>query len=148
MSKKLCVITNGLLLVWFFFDMFGLSIGKFVLVEGAWKGIDGIWYLIFIGLFLLFCIREKYGKYPLSIFLFLWIFMQFSSHWYFTIFGATEAKLAGYNQFFANTWHIIPASDVRLIPDFYHIVLHLIILVALSCMVSYCFNKGKKYYSK
>lgn len=66
MSKKLCIIANSALLVWFFFDMFGFSIGNFVLVEGAWKDIDGIWYLIFIGLFILFCAREKYGKYPLS----------------------------------------------------------------------------------
>lgn len=143
MSKKICIIANGLLFIWFFFDMFGFSIGDFVLVESAWKDIDGIWYLIFIGLFVLFCIKEKYGKYPLSIFLFLWITMQFTSHWYFTIFGATEAKLSGYNRFYANTWHIIPASDFKLIPDFYHIVLHLIILFALFCMVTYCIRRKK-----
>jgi len=141
MSKRLCIAANGTLLVWFFLDMFGFRVGSFVLVESAWKDIDGIWFLIFAGLFVLFCIKDKYGKYPLSVFLLLWFVIQFQSHWFYTIFGASEEKISGYNEFFADTYRIIPASASRVIPDFYHILLHAFILVTLLVMVLYCIKR-------
>jgi len=144
LSKKLCIIANGILLAWFFFDMFGFAIGNFVLVEAAWNSIDGIWFLIFAGLFVLFCVKDKYGKYPLSVFVIIWAVIQFTSHWYYTVFGVSEEKLVGYNKFFSNTYRIIPVSYSRLIPDFYHIMLHLFILFALSCMIAYCIKEKKK----
>jgi len=143
MMKKLCVIANSILLVWFFGDMFGFQIGKTVFVEAAWNSIDGVWFLIFTGLFILFYVKEKPGKYPLSAFLFIWMAVQYSSHWHYTLFGATEEKIAGYNEFFADTFSIIPASDSRIIPDFYHTVLHIFILFALLTMVIYCIRNRK-----
>jgi len=137
-SKRLCIVANAALAVWFFLDMFGFSVGGFILVEAAWKDIDGVWYLIYIGLFALFCLKEKIGKYALSVFLLAWFVIQFSSHWYYTIFSATESKIAGYNSFFADTYKLIPASNSIVIPDLYHIVLHILILTALIFMVSYC----------
>ena len=147
-SKKVCMAANGLLLVWFFFDMIGFAIGDFVLVESAWKGIDGIWFLIFMGLFGLFCIRDRYGKAPLSVFLFIWAAVQFSSHWYYTIFGVTKDKLFGYTEVFADTYHLIPASDSRLIPDFYHMVLHLFIAFALISTALYWLQSKKRRFDR
>ncbi|HBU13378.1 MAG TPA: hypothetical protein DEB31_11875 [Clostridiales bacterium] len=144
MNKRFCIIANCCLLVWFFLDMFGFSIGNVTLVEAAWNDIDGIMYLIFIGLFILFCVKDRYGRYPLAVFLFLWIAMQFASHWYYTIFGATEAKIAGYNSFYANTFHVVPASDSILVPDLYHILLHALILFALICTILFCVKNRKK----
>jgi len=146
--KKLCIAANAALAVWFFLDMFGFSAGNFVLVEAAWKDIDGIWYLAYIGLFALFCLKDKIGKYALSGFLLMWLGIQFSSHWYYTIFGASETKIAGYNKFFAATYRIIPASDNIIIPDLYHIVLHIFILLSLIFTALYCIktkNKEKSY---
>lgn len=58
-------------------------------------------------------------------------------HWYYTIFGASEQKLKGYNECFQGTLRLIPKSDKRLIPDFYHIVLHLLILAnGILCLLS------------
>jgi hypothetical protein len=141
LSKKLCIIANIPLLIWFFLDQFGFAIGNYVFVEAAWKDIDGIWYLIFIGLLVLFCVKDKYGKYPLTIFLFLWLVTQFLSHWYGVIFGATVEQIAKYNRFYANTWHIIPISDSKIIPDFYHIVLHIFVLSALFCLILYVIKR-------
>ena len=143
--KRLCIVTNCLLLVWFFFDMTGLSIGSTVLVESAWDSIDGIWFLIFIGFFAFFMFKEKYGKYPLAGFHLLWFIIQFTSHWYLTIFGASDEKIAGYNRFFADTYRIIPASDSRIVPDFYHIVLHIFILLALVFVSLYCVKRRSAY---
>jgi hypothetical protein len=75
----------------------------------------------------------------------LWLVTQFFSHWYYTIFEVTEKKLAGYNYYFANTYHLVPASDSVLIPDLYHILLHIFIVIALTCMIIFCVkNKRKK----
>ena len=123
--------------------MFGFQIGNLVFVEAAWNSIDGIWFLIFVGLFILFCIKDKIGKYILSAFLFIWLVTQYLSHWHYTIFGATEEIIARYNRFFANTFFIIPVSDSRIIPDFYHIVLHIFILFALFCMILYNIKNRK-----
>lgn len=145
MSKKVCIVANLCLVVWFFFDIIGFQIGNFILVERAWRE-DGIFFIIYILLFLFFLLKDKYGKYPLIIWLSIWFIVQFMSHWYYTIFGVAEQRLAGYNRFFANTYHIIPSSDKILIPDLYHIVLHIFILFAFISTIAYCMKcrKDKK----
>ena len=76
------------------------------------------------------------GKWILFGILLLWFIVQFMCHWYFTIFGASEKKLQGYNECFRDSIRIIPASDKRLIPDFYHIVLHILILInMILCLI-------------
>lgn len=144
MHKKICLYTNVLLIVWFFLDMSGFSIGKFSLVESAWASMDGIWFLLYIGIFFLFYFKDKAGKYLLTVFLLLWLVIQFLSHWYYTIFGATERKIHGYNNSFADTFHLIPASNKMIIPDLYHSVLHLLILTALICMIMFFINSRKR----
>jgi len=116
--------------------MVGFKIGNFILVERAWKD-DGIFFLIYIALFIFFYLKEQQGKYLLTIFLSLWLATQFISHWYYTIFGASEKKFLSYNRYFADTYQIIPASDSVLVPDLYHVLLHLFILTALVLMVRY-----------
>jgi hypothetical protein len=122
--------------------MTGFKIGNLILVESAWKG-DGIFFLIYIALFIIFYLKEKQGKYLLTIFLTLWLVIQLFSHWYYTIFGASEKKLLGYNRYFANTYHIIPASNSILVPDMYHILLHVFILSALVFMIMFDFELRK-----
>ena len=76
------------------------------------------------------------GKWILLAVLTLWFIVEFFCHWYFTIFGASQRKLKGYNECFRNTVHIIPASETRLIPDLYHIIQHtLILLNILVCVL-------------
>ena len=49
--------------------------------------------------------------------------------------GASEKKLKGYNDCFRNTIHLISASDTKLIPDLYHIILHLFILLNIGFVI-------------
>ena len=67
--------------------------------------------------------------------LLFWFIVQFFCHWYYTIFGASEKKLKGYNDCFRNTVRIIPASKTRLIPDLYHMILHLLILLNIGLVI-------------
>ncbi|QVK16967.1 hypothetical protein KHQ81_08660 [Mycoplasmatota bacterium] len=136
--KKVCIILLSILLIWFSMDMTGFSIGDIIIVEAAWNSIDGVWWIIFLVLCFFFYIKDRLGKYILTVFVFLWTVIQFFSHWYYTLFGASDKKIISYNQFFKDTYHIIAASDTRVIPDFYHIVLHIFILVNLTCLVIFC----------
>ena len=64
--------------------------------------------------------------------------IQFFCHWYYTIFGASESKLKGYNEYFKDTVRLIPMSEKRLIPDLYHIILHILILLNIVlCAISH-----------
>jgi len=112
--------------------------GKVLLVEGM--GIKSAEFamlcLYSIGLITYYFFQPA-GKWILFVILALWFVVQFFCHWYFTIFGASERKLKGYNECFKGTARLIPISEKRLIPDLYHIVLHILILSnGLLCLIS------------
>lgn len=83
----------------------------------------------------LFAAVPAVGKWWLLAVLAAWLVIQFFCHWYYTLFGASEKKLKGYNACFRNTVHLIPASDTRLIPGLYHMILHLLILWNLVLVI-------------
>lgn len=140
MKKKVSIILNGLLMLWFLLDITGLTLGGKTLVTQAYKE-DGIFFLIFLGAFVWYLIKDKVGKYVLSSWLFIWFVGQFASHWYFTIFGPWEGK----KRFFADTIPFI-VTEVVYIPDLYHVILHILILAAFISTVIYdiaCIQKEK-----
>lgn len=139
MYKKLAIITNLILFTYFFLDMTGFQIDSFILVESAWQH-DFIFILIYFFCFILF-IKFRFGDYILSTWLFLWLTTQFFSHWYYTIFGASENKLNSYHVYFKNTFQVFSASDRIIIPDLYHILLHMLILISLISVVLYHFKR-------
>ena len=141
MSKKICIRANLILLIWFFFDMTGLRIGNFILTEMAWQE-DGIFFIIYIACFLLFLFKDKFGKYVLSIWIFLWGITQFFSHWYYTIFGASQSKLNMYNNIYSETYHIVSRSETTIVPDLYHIILHILIVISFLCTIN-CLRRKK-----
>lgn len=144
MSKRTCIIANCCLLFWFTFCLTGLSFDKYIFVESAWGEIDRTMYFIYLALFIFFLIKEKYSKHLLTLFCLLWLTTQFMFHEYFTLFGASPEKLTQYQNNFFHTVQIFPHDKSIIIPDFYHIVLHLIILIVLICMGMYCIPTKEK----
>ena len=132
------IVVSSLLWVWFLGCTFTWKFGKVLLVEGmGLKSIEFAALVLFtigIGSFL---IREQVGKWVLLTELILWLVVQFFCHEYFTIFGVSERKLKGYNACFEGTVKLFPVSETRLIPDLYHIVLHLLILADLVLTIIY-----------
>ena len=126
------IVISCLLWLWFLGCTFTWKFGKVLLVEGmGLKSIEFTALVLFtigIGIFLLW---EPVGKWILLAELALWLVAQFFSHEYFTIFGVSDWKLKGYNECFAGTFKLFPVSETRLIPDLYHIILHLLILADL-----------------
>lgn len=138
MNKRVCFLSNLILILWFFLDMVGMNIGNSILVTRSYRD-DGMFFLIYLILFVVFVMKERIGKYLLTGWLFMWFSTQFLSHWYFTIFGPSEGKI----NYFADTIKLVSLSDVY-IPDLYHIVLHILILVSLINMVLWSFFKKLK----
>lgn len=130
--KIAIMIVSCFLWLWFLGCTFSWKFGTVLLVEGmGLKSIEFAVLLLFtvaIGCFMLF---ESIGKWILLSVLALWIIVQFFCHEYFTIFGASPKKLNGYNKCFAGTLKLFPKSETRLVPDFYHIMLHLLIIADL-----------------
>lgn len=140
MRKRSCIITNIVLLGWFFLDMVGLYFGELYLVTRSWKD-DGIFFLIFLISLLLFIFKERVGRYILTIWLSIWLVTQFLSHELFTIIGGGEGKI----RYFEGSIKLIN-SDILYIPDLYHIILHVRILIALVTTLLYSSSLKNKIY--
>lgn len=127
------ITVSCLLWLWFLGCTTTWRFGKILLVEGMGiKSMEFAALILFtlgIGIYLIW---EPIGEWVLLIELALWLIEQFLCHEYFTIFGAGAKKLKGYNACFEGTVKLFPVSKTRLIPDFYHIVLHLLIATDLG----------------
>ncbi len=134
--QYLIISVSLLLWIWFLGCTITWRFGKVLLVEGM-----GVKSLEFAALVLFTCeiavylLWEPFGKWMLFAILSLWLIEQFFCHEYFTIFGSSENKLKGYNECFKETVKLFPVSETRLIPDLYHIVLHLLIAADLALII-------------
>ena len=128
------ILLQAALWIWFLGCTTTYRIGKHLLVEGmGLKSAEfAVLCLYSLGLVAFHCFQPA-GRWILLGILLLWFAVQFMCHWYYTIFGASERKLKGYNDCFRDAVRIFPMSDKRLIPDLYHIVLHLLILLNILC---------------
>lgn len=124
------IVLQAVLWIWFLGCVITWRIGKWLLVEGmGLKSAEFAMLCLYSLALAAFWIYRPVGKWVLLAVLVLWFVVQFFCHWYYTIFGAGEKKLRGYNDCFRGTLRLFPESDERLIPDLYHIVLHLLILL-------------------
>ena len=131
------IIAQVSLWVWFLGCTVTYRIGKHLLVDGVGlKSAEFIMLCLYsLGLIAFHCFHPT-GKWILFGILVLWFIVQFMCHWYYTIFGASERKLQGYNDCFRGTVRLFPMSDKRLVPDLYHIILHILILINIVlCLV-------------
>ncbi len=133
------IIYNIPLLLWFFLDMTGFSIGGNLLVSQAYME-DGLFFILYLVSLITFIFFNKIGKIILPTWLSLWLLAQISSHWYFSILGPWE----NLNAYFSNTIKLFPQTQ-RYLPDLYHIILHLLIVIALiSTLIFLNKSRNKK----
>ena len=132
----IAIISQVLLWIWFLGCTTTYRIGKHLLVEGM--GVKSAEFAVLclysFGLIAFHCLQPA-GRWILFGILLLWFVVQFMCHWYFTIFGASEKKLQGYNECFKDCIRIFPMSSKQLVPDLYHIVLHILILINMIICV-------------
>lgn len=134
----LTVIFQAILWLWFLGCVITWRFGKVLLVEGMGiRSAEFVMLCLYSAGLLSFYLYRPVGKWILFAVLLFWFIVQFFCHWYYTIFGASQKKLKGYNECFCNTVHLIPMSEERLIPDLYHMILHLLIVLNIViCLLS------------
>lgn len=126
------ILVSCLLWLWFLGAIITWRFGTVLLVEGMGvKSAEFFMLCLFSIAFAAYLLFPPTGQWVLLIVLAFWLVVQFFCHEYFTFFGASPQKLKGYNECFSGTAKLFPAREDRLIPDFYHIVLHLLIAADL-----------------
>ncbi len=136
MKKSYCIIAQLLLLLWFFFDMIGIYFGDKCLVTRSYKD-DGIFFIIYLITVLLFIIKEKIGKWLVIVWSVIWFIIQFICHEWYTIFNSGfMGTLEGKIKYFSGTMQWLKIKG-KYIPDIYHTVLHIFILLVLVSTVMY-----------
>ena len=143
MKKRYCIITQTLLLLWFFLDMTGVYFSNSYLVTRSYKD-DGLFFLIYLVAIILFIFKEKIGKWAVWVWTSLWFVIQFLCHEWYTIFskgvmGSLEDKIKYFSG--AIKWIEI---DGRYIPDVYHTILHILILAVVITTALYIRNSKKR----
>lgn len=148
MKKRNCILFQIILLVWFFLAMTGVHFGDKCLVTRSYAD-DGLFFVIYLITVLLFAYKEKIGRWLMTGWLFMWLITQFLSHEWYTIFGSGfmgpgESKI----KYFSETIHLLDIKG-RYIPDVYHIILHILILSALTSVLIYIIkpkNRQRKFH--
>ena len=138
-AKIVALAFLSLLLIWFTFDITGLKLGQTKLVTSAFidEPIDFVFWLIFVGSFILFILKDNVEKYVITAFIFIWGAVQFSNYF------KSKSGIASYNQFFSDTHHVIAASENFVVKDTYHLILDILILSALISLILFIIFKIK-----
>lgn len=124
------IILQAALWIWFLGCVITWRFGKWMLVEGmGLKSVEFAMLCLYSAGLVAYYTLQPAGKWILTGILVLWFVVEFFCHWFFTIFGASERKLQGYNDCFRDTVHLVPMSEKRVIPDLYHMIQHLLILL-------------------
>ena len=143
MTKKHFLALQVLLLIWFFLDMIGLSVGKHYLVTQSYHE-DGIFFLIYLFTVLLFVINDNIGKWLVATCVFLWGIVQFLSHEWYTFFNSGfMGTTAGKIRYFEYSLRWLKMNG-RYIPDVYHTILHLLIVLVLISSIFYIKHPNKE----
>lgn len=142
MNKKYFIISNSVLLIWYSLSMIGISFGNKYLVKSSYKD-EWIFMVIPSVIFIIFLFKEKIGLYLILIWNSMWFITQFLSHEWYTIFGSgfmgsVEMKI----EYFKDTINIFN-SETLYIPDLYHIILHILIIIVISTTVIYMKKRSK-----
>ena len=134
------ILLQAALWIWFLGCTVTYRFGRFLLVEGMGvRSAEFAVLCLFSAGIAAFHAFPPAGRWVLAAILLLWLAVQFMCHWYFTLFGASERKLRGYNDSFRGTVRLFPMRDTRLVPDLYHIVLHILIAANLAlCAAAAC----------
>ena len=143
MKKKCCVISNIVLLCWYFLAMIGVYFENSYLVTRSYKD-EWIFMVIPLIAFIVFLLKEKIGKFILIIWLVMWFVTQFLSHEWYTKFGSGfMGSMEGKIEYFKGAIKFSDSKTVY-IPDVYHTILHILIIVTLVITIIYSVDKNKR----
>lgn len=133
------LIAQIILLIWFFLDMIGVYFEDAYLVTRSYKD-DGLFFLIYLTTIVVFVIKEKIGKWAVTVWSVIWLVAQLASHELVTLTGnGYENK----SRYFEGSLKWIDIEGVY-VPDVYHTVLHILLIAVVIIGVNYIFKKEKQ----
>ncbi|MBF0780776.1 MULTISPECIES: hypothetical protein [unclassified Granulicatella] len=141
MKKRHVLFLHFLLLLWFALDMTGFCFNHFCLVTSSYQD-DGIFFFLYVGVIVLFMTNKTIGNWLSIIFLSLWFLLQFMAHEWYTFFDSgIMGNLQGKIQYFSKTVHWL-VIEGKYIPDVYHTILHMLILLTLIGTIRYALKNN------
>jgi len=135
--KKAAIISYALLCGWFVLGYSGTSLT----VETRITDLNVSTVLLFFLLWGLFGYirRWKYNDLSALAVVMIWGLNQYFEHWQPLFFGATPERVRGYNNYFNGTARIFSANPNRIVPDVFHIIIGLLLVV---CAILLLVNIG------
>jgi hypothetical protein len=122
------IYLNALLILWFsiiFFDVPLLTIDGHASLISVYGLLALLLLVILAGLVL----HWKNIHYFTLVILGLWGYLQFNSNWKYLFVETSQENIQAYYLHFDNTLRFFPESDTKIIPDAYHIILGILLLI-------------------
>ena len=98
-----------------------------------------MFFLIYLATVVLFIIKDKIGKWAVTVWTAMWFLTQFASHELVTLTGNGYENMSSYFEG-ALKWLDIEGVYV---PDVYHTILHILILVVLINGIAYILRERR-----
>lgn len=129
------VILFTLLFLWYliiFINIPGLTIDGKIPFFSLLTLLEFFLIIIAIG----YILKWKYTDYAFLFILVLWGYLQFMGNWRYMFVKPPIEKLESYYQYFDGTLRILNISDTYIIPDAYHLILGILILLNIVFVLS------------
>jgi hypothetical protein len=129
-TRSAARVTLALLLAWFailFVDPSRLTLPGSPGLVSEYRFLLGVLLLCNAAFFA----RLRFASAAALPLLGLWSILQWQAHWGMALRPPDPDRIERYNAFFRGTWRILPESSLRIVPDAYHMVLGLLLLLGL-----------------
>ncbi len=115
-------------MAWFALDLIGIP---GLVTRDDWFGLPGLLGVALLVVLIGYWRHWKFVPYFALIVLGVWSYFQYTAHWQGFIFGASADQLKRYYALFAGMYRFFPESGTRIIPDAYHTILGLLLVINL-----------------
>ena len=132
-------VVQVILLAWFSLAVIGVSFGNTILTLRDYDFTTVLFFGIYTVLVVLFFLKENIFKYVNAVLCFFWFLAQMMN------FFASPNGVANYNRIFSETHHILPPSDTIAVPNTYHLVLQILIVLVFISLLVYCIRTRIKH---
>ena len=100
--------------------------------------------MIYLVIVILFIVKVKIGKWFVAVWTSLWFIIQFLCHEWYSVFNSDiMGSIDGKIEYFLGTLQWIRIEG-KYIPDIYHTILHILILLTLISTIIYIVKSKKK----
>lgn len=123
-------VLSALIMIWFSLLFIGF---KRFCGRVTFKESDDWQYIVLEFMLILYFVgnlEHWYFVIPMMAVVFLlWDFLQFRAHWLPSLIGVSDSQLETYYQIFGGNLYILPRSRRRIIPDAYHTIQHVLMVL-------------------